>query len=91
MVPHLTTSLSGPLHEIDHVVRDSEDAANNNALGECEHHINQMRAEVGLPVRVDYFFSPAYLRADANFNSRYVRLSFERQDKRYWIVWNALR
>jgi hypothetical protein len=80
----------GVLHEIDHVVRNSEDAPNVNALGECEDHINQMRTEVGLPVRVDYFFSPAYLKADANFNSRYVRLSFERQTKRYWLVWDAL-
>jgi hypothetical protein len=80
----------GVLHEIDHVVKNSEDAPNPNALGECEDHINQMRAEVGLPVRVDYFFSPAYLKADANFNSRYVRLSFARQTKRYWIVWDAL-
>jgi hypothetical protein len=80
----------GVLHEIDHVVRDSEDAPDANAIGECEDHINRMRTEIGLPVRVDYFFSPAYLKADANFNSRYVRLSFERQTKRYWLVWDAL-
>ena len=42
-----------------------------------------------------YFFSRAYLKADANFSSRYVRLSFERRDelslqtKRYWLVWDA--
>jgi hypothetical protein len=48
-----------------------------------------MRLEVGLPVRVDYFFSRAYLKADANFNARYVRLSFERETKRYWLVWDA--
>ena len=79
----------GLLHEIDHVVTDSEDASTSNTTGECEDHINQMRLEVGLPIRVDYFFSPAYLKADANFNSKYVRLSFARQNKRYWLVWDA--
>jgi hypothetical protein len=55
-----------------------------------------MRLERGLPVRVDYFFSRAYLKADANFSARYVRLSFERRDeislqtKRYWLVWDAV-
>jgi len=48
-----------------------------------------MRLEVGLPVRVDYFFSRTYLKADSNFNARYVRLSFEREAKRYWLVWDA--
>jgi len=86
----------GLLHEIDHVVHDSEDAQDETAIGECEDHINRMRLELGLPVRVDYFFSRAYLKADANFSARYVRLSFERRDqtslqtKRYWLVWDAM-
>ena len=86
----------GLLHEIDHVVNDSEDTNDEKAIGECEDHINQMRLEVGLPVRAGYFFSRAYLKADANFNARYVRLSFERRDetslqtKRYWLVWDAV-
>ena len=79
----------GLLHEIDHVVRDSEDARDAKSVGECEDHINRMRLEVGLPVRVDYFFSRTYLKADSNFNARYVRLSFEREAKRYWLVWDA--
>lgn len=85
----------GLLHEIDHVVNDSDDAQNATGIGECEDHINEMRLEVGLPIRADYFFSRAYLKADANFNARYVRLSFERRDrsslqtKRYWLVWDA--
>ena len=85
----------GLLHEIDHVVSNSEDAKNDRELGECEDHINQMRREVGLPIRADYFFSRAYVNADANFTARYVRLSFERRDqvslqtKRYWLVWDA--
>jgi len=79
----------GLLHELDHVVKDSDDARDAKTVGECEDHINRMRLEVGLPVRVDYFFSRAYLKADANFNARYVRLSFARQTKRYWLVWDA--
>src|SRR5678815_5709957 len=79
----------GLLHELDHVVKDSEDACDTNAVGESGDHINRLRLEVGLSVRVDYFFSPAYLKADSNFNARYVRLSFERETKRYWLVWAA--
>jgi hypothetical protein len=79
----------GLLHEIDHVVRDSEDASTSKTTGECEDHVNQMRLEVGLPIRVDYFFSPAYLKTDANFNSKYVRLSFALRTKRYWLIWDA--
>ena len=41
-----------------------------------------------------YFFTRTYLKADANFNARYVRLSFERRDdsqtKRYRLVWDAI-
>jgi hypothetical protein len=84
----------GLLHEIDHVVSGSEDAKDEQGIGDCEDHINEMRLEVGLPVRTEYFFSRAYLKADANFNARYVRLSFERRDdsqtKRYWLVWDAV-
>ena len=84
----------GLLHEIDHVVSDSEDPKDEKGIGECEDHINEMRLEVGLPVRTEYFFSRAYLKADPNFNARYVRLSFERRDasqtKRYWLVWDAV-
>jgi len=84
----------GLLHEIDHVVSGSEDAKDEKGIGECEDHINAMRREVGLPVRTEYFFTRAYLKADANFNTRYVRLSFERRDvsqtKRYWLVWDAV-
>lgn len=84
----------GLLHEIDHVVSGSEDAKDEREIGACEDHINEMRLEVGLPVRAEYFFSRTYLKADANFNARYVRLSFERrvdsQTKRYWLVWDAV-
>ena len=83
----------GLLHEIDHVVTGSEDSKDAGITGECEDHINSMRLEVGLPIRSNYFFSRTYLQADKNFNTRYVRLSFERRDelqtKRYWLVWDA--
>ena len=86
----------GLLHEVDHVVTGAEDSQEIESAGQCEDHINQMRLEVGLPVRANYFFSRVPLNTDANFNARYVRLSFERRDtlslktKRYWLVWDAV-
>jgi len=85
----------GVLHELDHVVSDSTDSDEQGLLGECETHINAMRREVGLPVRADYFYAEANLKADPNFNSKLVRLTFEQYDsnklrtRRYWIVWDA--
>lgn len=85
----------GVLHELDHVVSDSKDSDEQGLPGECESHINAMRREIGLPVRADYFYSEASLKADPNFNNRLVRLAFERFDstklrtRRYWIVWDA--
>jgi hypothetical protein len=85
----------GVLHELDHVVSDSTDSDKQGLLGECETHINAMRREIGLPVRADYFYIESTLKADPNFNSKLVRLSFEQYDfnklrtRRYWIVWDA--
>jgi hypothetical protein len=85
----------GVLHELDHVVSDSTDADEQGLLGECETHINAMRREIGLPVRADYFYIESALKADPNFNTKLVRLSFEQYDsnklrtRRYWIVWDA--
>lgn len=85
----------GVLHELDHVVSDSMDSDEQGLLGECETHINAMRREIGLPVRADYFYIESALKADPNFNSKLVRLSFEQYDsnklrtRRYWIVWDA--
>ena len=85
----------GFLHELDHVVSDSTDSDEQGLLGECETHINAMRREIGLPVRADYFYAESNLKADPNFNSKFVRLSFEQFDsnklrtRRYWIVWDA--
>ena len=85
------------LHEIDHVVTNSEDADtqdNDAQLGDCEDHINRMRQELHLPQRASYFFTASELKPDPNFNTRFVRLAFEQKDpssrrvKRYWLTWD---
>lgn len=82
------------LHEIDHVVEDSQDPQ-EDVPGDCESHINGMRRELGLPVRNSYFFSFVPLRNDGSLISRFVRLGFEQDDassakrKRYWLIWDA--
>ena len=85
------------LHELDHVVMNSEDAEAvdvNEHVGECEIHINRMRDELGLPLRASYFFTASNLKTDPNFNTRFVRLPFEQKDplsrrvKRYWLTWD---
>jgi len=85
----------GFLHELDHVIADSKDPEEQGVVGECEAHINAMRREVGLPQRVDYFFTASSLKVDPNFSTKLVRLPFERYDnnksrrRRYWIVWDS--
>jgi hypothetical protein len=84
----------GLLHELDHVVEDSEDPNLATVPGDCEDHINKMRQEVGLPRRMDYFFSALPLRADPKLVTRFVRLRFEQPEapnrvKRYWLIWDA--
>ena len=82
------------LHEIDHVVEDSEDPE-DDVPGDCEAHINRMRRELGLPVRNSYFFSFLPVTNRGNVISRFVRLGFEDQRapgskrKRYWLLWDA--
>src|SRR5262249_48647147 len=83
------------LHELDHVVSDSEDLGGDDDLGECESHINKMREELGLPLRAGYFFTVSNLKTDPNFSTRLVRLPFEQKDassqrlKRYWLTWDS--
>lgn len=83
------------LHEIDHVVNNSQDPGHDTSAGDCEAHINKMRRELGLPVRNSYFFSYLPVRNDANLVSRFVRLGFDQinaasaKKKRYWLVWDA--
>lgn len=82
------------LHELDHVVEDSLDPLSTTSPGECEAHVNQMRIELGLPVRIDYFFSSLPIKQDPQIITRFVRLRFEQaastnKVKRYWIVWDA--
>ena len=82
------------LHEIDHVVEDSHDPYEDVA-GDCEGHINQMRRELGLPVRNSYFFSFLPVKNDGNLITRFVRLGFDTDTvipskrKRYWLIWDA--
>ena len=82
------------LHEIDHVVEDSEDPR-DDVPGNCEAHLNRMRRELGLPVRNSYFFSFLPIRNDGNLISRFVRMGFDHDNgpaskkKRYWLVWDA--
>lgn len=84
----------GLLHELDHIVNDSEDAAALGEAGDCEAHINQMRRECALPVRADYFFTFFPVVPDGPFITRLVRLAFDQEQanakkKRYWVVWDA--
>jgi hypothetical protein len=85
----------GFLHELDHVVAESSDPDEPGDIGECEAHINAMRREIGLPQRVDYFFTESSLRVDPNFGTRLVRLAFEQYDngrsrkRRYWLTWDS--
>lgn len=82
------------LHEIDHVVEDSQDPQ-EDISGDCEDHINRMRRELGLPVRNSYFFSFLPLKNDGNLVARFVRLGFdldatpEAKRKRFWLIWDA--
>lgn len=82
------------LHEIDHVVEDSQDPQ-EDVVGDCEGHINRMRRELGLPVRNSYFFSFLPVKNEGTLISRFVRLGFEDHEtasakrKRYWLIWDA--
>ncbi len=83
------------LHEIDHVVHESEDPEHDTSAGDCEGHINSMRRELGLPLRNSYFFTFVPVNHDATFVSRFVRLGFDEVNptstkrKRYWLIWDA--
>ncbi len=45
------------LHELDHVVNESEDSTSTRESGDCEDHINAMRRELKLPERTEYFYT----------------------------------
>ncbi len=83
------------LHELDHVLEDSEDSSSRSEVGECEEHVNQMRQECNLPLRADYFHSLFPVAADNEFRTKLVRLSFVQENggsgkkKRYWVMWDA--
>lgn len=82
------------LHELDHVVQNSQDPQHDTSAGDCEAHINKMRRELGLPVRNSYFFSFLPVKNDGILVSRFVRLGFDQvsastKTKRYWLIWDA--
>jgi hypothetical protein len=83
------------LHELDHVVNDSEDSTSAGENGQCEDHINSMRRELKLPERTEYFYTLFPVSGDGKlFPTRFVRLAFEARDesdkkKRYWLMWDA--
>lgn len=85
----------GVLHEIDHVVHDSVDATREGEAGECESLINQMRRELGLAERAEYFFTFVPGTPGSGFKTRLVRIAFDREmpetkkKKRHWLVWDA--
>lgn len=84
----------GFLHELDHVMHDSEDAKSSLEVGDCEQHINTMRQQLGLPIRVDYFFSSLPTRSNPSLVSNFVRLRFEQRGfsnkiRHYWLIWDA--
>ena len=85
----------GLLHEIDHVIENSADSDKLGRAGHCEDHLNQMRRELGLPERSEYFFTFFPQTEFSGFSTRYVRLAFDQKDassgkqRRYWLIWDA--
>jgi hypothetical protein len=83
------------LHEIDHVISNSDDPILDDEAGDCEGHINEMRRELGLPVRNNYYYDFLPVKNDSNLISRFVRLGFEQEGgptekkRRYWLIWDA--
>jgi hypothetical protein len=82
------------LHELEHIVNDSNDAVSLGETGACEALINKMRRECNLPERTEYFFTVSPLSSDVTFTTRLVRLAFEERQsetnkkRRYWLTWD---
>lgn len=84
----------GVLHEVEHAVNDSQDSSRLGRVGDCEDQVNQMRRELRLPERSDYFFTFFPHTEESGFSTRYVRLAFDQKDqlrkpRRYWLIWDA--
>ena len=83
------------LHELDHIVENSNDSTSPAEAGECEDHINQMRLERNLPTRAGYFHNLFPLSGGTEFATKLVRLSFLAGDgltekrRQYWLMWDA--
>ena len=85
----------GLMHELDHVVNDSQDPLDIAGVGDCEKRINSMRVELSLPIRAGYYFTYFPDAQESGFKTRFVRLAFEQRDPattkphRYWVMWDA--
>jgi hypothetical protein len=83
------------LHEFVHVVNDSVDPEEYGEVGECESIVNQMRREVGVAERGEYFYTQVPGQSTSNFRTVLVRLAFDEavdasgKKKRHWLVWDA--
>jgi hypothetical protein len=82
----------GFLHELAHVVENSNDAEKIGDVGDCELLINQMRRELSLEERGEYFFTAA--RGTGDFATQLVRLEFiesgkDGRTRRHWLMWDA--
>lgn len=85
----------GMLHEIAHVVHDSDDTERAGEVGECEELINLMRRECGMAERAEYFYTLLPGLEANDFKTRVVRLAFEerkpdtKRKRRYWLIWDT--
>lgn len=83
----------GVLHEIEHVVNDSDDPRRKHDLGACETLLNQMRRECGLAERAEYFYSYFPGADKGGVMTKLVRLAFDKLEagkrRRHWVVWDA--
>src|SRR5688572_2266990 len=83
------------LHEIEHVVDDSEDPRQVGSAGDCESHINKMSRELGLRVRNSYFYTFLPISDDRKLVGGVVRLGFDEESgpasmqRRYWLIGDA--
>jgi hypothetical protein len=83
------------LHEFVHVVNDSVDPEEYGEVGACESIVNQMRRELGVAERGEYFYTQVPGQSTSVFRTVLVRLAFDEavggsgKKKRHWLVWDA--
>ncbi len=83
------------LHEFVHVVNDSVDPEEYGEVGACESIVNQMRRELGVAERGEYFYTQVPGQSTSVFRTVLVRLAIDEavgesgKKKRHWLVWDA--